>query len=293
MASRVAPSSLARETPTAAPRALKEPVGSRPSSLTSSRGRPSSAPRRGAGSSGVIPSPRVTTCSAAETGQQLVVAPEVRRPAGDDARVAADAREVVPRQQRRPVTRAQPLEHGRVVRRAAPRALQVVEGAEAHRSIKPATPRRPAPGCAAGRRADAGRPPTGCRGGRPRRGPRAGRAGRTPACRRGSGSTCTLRRSSGSVVRRIRPSSSSGESRADRAPRLSPSCSASSEGCAVYGEPSRRSASRTLNDARPRSSSANAASRDRARCLVSSIRRATTCSWSGSIHGSSRSHSAT
>ena len=68
MASRVAPSSRARETPTAAPRALKEPVGSRPSSLTSSRGSPSSAPSRGTGSNGVIPSPSVTTCSAADTG---------------------------------------------------------------------------------------------------------------------------------------------------------------------------------------------------------------------------------
>ena len=187
MASRVAPSSLARETPTAAPRALKEPVGSRPSSLTSSRGRPSSAPRRGAGSSGVIPSPRVTTCSAAGDGQQLVVAPQVGSAAGDGPRVGADASEVVPRQQRRPVAGAEPLQHGRVVRRAAPRALQVVQGAEGHRTITPTSPRRPAPGCAAGRRADAGRRPTACRGGRPRRGPRAGRAGRRPACRRGSG----------------------------------------------------------------------------------------------------------
>ncbi len=63
-----APSSRARETPAAAPRALNDPVGSSPSSLTSSRGTPSSAPSAGAGSSGVIPSPRVMTCSGAVTG---------------------------------------------------------------------------------------------------------------------------------------------------------------------------------------------------------------------------------
>jgi hypothetical protein len=38
------PSSAARETPTAAPRALKLPVGSAPSSLTSSRGTPIAEP---------------------------------------------------------------------------------------------------------------------------------------------------------------------------------------------------------------------------------------------------------
>ena len=58
MASAVAPSSRARATPTAAPRALNEPVGSSPSSLTSSRAMPISAPSRGAASSGVMPSPR-------------------------------------------------------------------------------------------------------------------------------------------------------------------------------------------------------------------------------------------
>src|ERR1700733_4903957 len=47
MATPAAPSSAARETPTAAPRALKLAVGSGPSSLISSRGRPRARPERG------------------------------------------------------------------------------------------------------------------------------------------------------------------------------------------------------------------------------------------------------
>jgi hypothetical protein len=55
------PSSAARETPTAAPRALNVPVGLRPSSFISSFGTPSVRPSLGMAISGVIPSPRLTT----------------------------------------------------------------------------------------------------------------------------------------------------------------------------------------------------------------------------------------
>ena len=61
-------SSAARETPTAAPRALNVPVGSRPSSFISRPGTPSARPILGMGSSGVIPSPRLTTWAAWRTG---------------------------------------------------------------------------------------------------------------------------------------------------------------------------------------------------------------------------------
>lgn len=62
------PTSYARDTPTAAPRALNVPVGISPSSFIRRRSTPTSAPYRGNGSSGVIPSPRVTTFSGARTG---------------------------------------------------------------------------------------------------------------------------------------------------------------------------------------------------------------------------------
>ncbi len=62
------PSSAARETPTAAPRALNVPVGIRPSSFISRFGTPSARPSRGSGISGVIPSPRLTTRPGARTG---------------------------------------------------------------------------------------------------------------------------------------------------------------------------------------------------------------------------------
>jgi hypothetical protein len=62
------PSSAARDTPTAAPRALNVPVGSRPSSFISRFGTPSAWPSFGMGTSGVIPSPRLTTRSARRTG---------------------------------------------------------------------------------------------------------------------------------------------------------------------------------------------------------------------------------
>ena len=55
------PSSAARDTPTAAPRALNVPVGMRPSSFISRFGTPSARPSVGRASSGVIPSPRLTT----------------------------------------------------------------------------------------------------------------------------------------------------------------------------------------------------------------------------------------
>ena len=61
MAIAVTPSSAARETPTAAPRALNVPVGSWPSSFISRFGTPSARPIAGRASSGVIPSPRLTT----------------------------------------------------------------------------------------------------------------------------------------------------------------------------------------------------------------------------------------
>ena len=68
MATPAAPSSAALVTPTAAPRALNDPVGSGPSSLSSRPGRPRAAPRRGSGISGVIPSPRLTTAAADPAG---------------------------------------------------------------------------------------------------------------------------------------------------------------------------------------------------------------------------------
>ena len=68
MATPVTPSSAARDTPTAAPRALKVPVGVSPSSFIHSLGTPIAWPSRGRASSGVIPSPRLTTRPAPETG---------------------------------------------------------------------------------------------------------------------------------------------------------------------------------------------------------------------------------
>jgi hypothetical protein len=62
------PSSYARDTPTAAPRALNVPVGMRPSSFIHSRSIPTEAPNRGIGSSGVMPSPSVTTWDGERTG---------------------------------------------------------------------------------------------------------------------------------------------------------------------------------------------------------------------------------
>ena len=62
------PSSAARDTPTAAPRALNVPVGVSPSSFISRPGRPIRAPYRGSGSSGVMPSPSDVTCAACRTG---------------------------------------------------------------------------------------------------------------------------------------------------------------------------------------------------------------------------------
>ena len=68
MATPLTPSSAARDTPTAAPRALKVPVGVRPSSFIHSLGTPIACPSRGMASSGVMPSPRLTTQSAPVTG---------------------------------------------------------------------------------------------------------------------------------------------------------------------------------------------------------------------------------
>ncbi len=68
MATPRTPSSAALDTPTAAPRALKVPVGVRPSSFIQSRGTPIDWPSRGSGSSGVMPSPRLMTRLASVTG---------------------------------------------------------------------------------------------------------------------------------------------------------------------------------------------------------------------------------
>src|SRR5215467_4742741 len=68
MATPETPSSVARETPTAAPRALNVPVGIRLSSFINSCGTPSERPSRGRASKGVIPSPRLTTLAAPRTG---------------------------------------------------------------------------------------------------------------------------------------------------------------------------------------------------------------------------------
>ena len=68
MATARTPSSRARETPTAAPRALKLPVGTSPSSFISRPGTPIEAPYDGRGRSGVIPSPSVVTCEGSRTG---------------------------------------------------------------------------------------------------------------------------------------------------------------------------------------------------------------------------------
>ena len=62
------PSSRARLTPTAAPRALNDPVGTRPSSFISRPGTPIAAPNVGSGRRGVIPSPSVVTCCGSRTG---------------------------------------------------------------------------------------------------------------------------------------------------------------------------------------------------------------------------------
>src|SRR4051812_1723261 len=60
MASLRIPNSLAIETAQESPRALKDPVGLSPSSLTSKSSAPTRAPRRGVEISGVIPSPSDT-----------------------------------------------------------------------------------------------------------------------------------------------------------------------------------------------------------------------------------------
>ena len=68
IATPLTPSSAARETPTAAPRALNVPVGTRPSSFISRSLSPCLRPYARIGSSGVMPSPRLTTCSSEPTG---------------------------------------------------------------------------------------------------------------------------------------------------------------------------------------------------------------------------------
>ena len=67
IASLVTPSSLAIETAMQSPRALKEPVGNRPSSLTITRPSPVLNPT--SSTSGVMISPRLTMFSARRTGR--------------------------------------------------------------------------------------------------------------------------------------------------------------------------------------------------------------------------------
>ncbi len=64
----VAPSSRARVTPTAAPRALNVPVGSNPSSLMNSRCMPSDSRSVCGSTIGVFPSPRVTALFGSSIG---------------------------------------------------------------------------------------------------------------------------------------------------------------------------------------------------------------------------------
>ncbi len=62
------PTSFARDTASASPRALKLPVGFCPSSLTQTRSISSASASRGASTSGVNPSPRVMRFSGSRTG---------------------------------------------------------------------------------------------------------------------------------------------------------------------------------------------------------------------------------
>src|SRR5579875_1536392 len=88
-----APSSTARDTATAIPRALKLPVGFSPSSLTNSRLQPSARPRRGAGRRGVHPSPSVTMYAGARTGRSSRYRQRLAtRPTRSAGRTAARAR---------------------------------------------------------------------------------------------------------------------------------------------------------------------------------------------------------
>ena len=135
------PSSSARETPTAAPRALNDPVGSSPSSLTSSPGRPIRAPVAGHGQQRrPALAERRRRAAGSRDRQQLAVAPQVGRAAGDlapDPTARAYGVEVVPGQQRRAAL-AQVRRPVRVVPGAAARALQVGEGHPAHARARPA-----------------------------------------------------------------------------------------------------------------------------------------------------------
>src|SRR3954454_9778987 len=96
------PSSRARETPTAAPRALNAPVGSTPSSFIRSVGTPSRAPAVGRSSSGVIPSPQADHVPRIADGEQLGVSPQRGSASGDvlPAERAGDPVQLVARQQR-------------------------------------------------------------------------------------------------------------------------------------------------------------------------------------------------
>jgi hypothetical protein len=92
--SRVAPSSTARLTAAAMPRALNDPVGLTLSLLTSRLARPKRRPRRGAGMSGVPPSPSESTDSQRSTGRSSDhrQSPPVRRAASASRVSVAAAR---------------------------------------------------------------------------------------------------------------------------------------------------------------------------------------------------------
>ena len=160
--SRSRPSSRARETPTAAPRALNEPVGSRPSSLIISRGRPIRSPRRGAGEQRRHALAQRDHVLGRGHRQQLVVAPQVRRPRGDLGRPDRHRwpGRTWPAAVRRTTVHS-PWQHGRVVRRAAARALQVAQRRSTDPSVHPgrARVRAVADRSAAARRLGAARRP--------------------------------------------------------------------------------------------------------------------------------------
>ena len=95
------PSAFAIDTAMTSPRALNEPVGSRPSSLTRISPPPSLLASRGIGTIGVIVSPRLTISSTANR-EQLAIAPEIGRTRGQGvlAQRSTHASEIVPHQQR-------------------------------------------------------------------------------------------------------------------------------------------------------------------------------------------------
>src|SRR5215472_3035811 len=85
------PSSRAREIPIAAPRALKLPVGSKPSSLILSDPIPDREPLSASATIGVVRSPSDTRFAASRTGSNSLQRHNVSSRASIAARVAEDA----------------------------------------------------------------------------------------------------------------------------------------------------------------------------------------------------------